>query len=265
MAETSKTNKRGKMLAVSFFMTIAMFLANILGGQYTDWQIILFSVLGFITAYIAMIWVLGWEISKRSLLLFIPQCALFIAGEILFWFLFFSIGFDRISESLLLLVALSIFFFATYASFLMANIFTISSFRQIPLEQVAKTTSYVLSVFSAYLFTFSIFALELPFYITVPLLGVIYLVVLMFHAIHLGVSDMYFKKFLVVGWWSMLIATISFSFIAPKHELLALIPALVMYISVDLLVTVEVKRLSITSVLSYILLSVFVVVINFVI
>jgi len=251
------------MLFLSFAIIIAAFLTKILGSEYSTWQIVLFSAIGFIVSYIGMIWVLGWEVSKKALLLYIPQAALFVGAEILFWFMYFSIGFDRFSEDLLLFSVLVVFFFCNYGVFLMANVFTISSFRQIPLEQVAKTTSYVLSIFLVYLTTFSVYAFEFPLYITVGLLAFFYILIISLHSIHLGLPDQFFKKFIVVGWWAMLVVTVAFSFVASKHELLALIPALVMYIAVDLVILPNTRRLPFTAIASYIFLCILAVLANF--
>jgi hypothetical protein len=83
------------------------------------------------------------------------ESSLFVASEFLFIEMFFFEDLDRIYEGVLLLGILGLIWISTYVSFLMANIFNVGLYKDIPLEQVARTASYILSIFMVYFLTFS--------------------------------------------------------------------------------------------------------------
>ncbi|MFA5622851.1 MAG: hypothetical protein WC981_01310 [Candidatus Dojkabacteria bacterium] len=165
--------KRGKLITLSLLIALSIFIQTILKINDGDIirTVITFVVYVFISV-IGLIWAFNFQVKIRSMQ-FILHSALFVASEYLFIQLFFIQKFSRIYEGLLLLFLIAIIFVGTYVSFLMTNVFNVNLYKSIPLVNVGRTTSFIISTFTIFLLLFGLLALQLPVYILLPLVGVV--------------------------------------------------------------------------------------------
>ncbi|MDX9739497.1 MAG: hypothetical protein RBT33_04060 [Candidatus Dojkabacteria bacterium] len=165
--------KRGKLITLSLLIALSIFIQTIL--KINDGDIIR-TVLTFVVylfaSIIGLIWAFNFQVKIRSMQ-FILHSALFVASEYLFIQLFFIQKFSRIYEGLLLLFLIAIIFVGTYVSFLMSNVFNVNLYKNIPLVNVGRTTSFIISTFTIFLLLFGLLALQLPVYILLPLVAVV--------------------------------------------------------------------------------------------
>lgn len=174
--------KRGKLITLSLLIALSIFIQTIL--KINDGDIIR-TVLTFVVylfaSVLGLIWAFNFQVKIRSIQ-FLLHSALFVASEYLFIQLFFIQKFSRIYESIILLFLIAIVFIGTYVSFLMSNVFNVNLYKNIPLVNVGRTTSFIISAFTIFLLLFGLLALQLPVYILLPL---VILVVSFLSYIHL--------------------------------------------------------------------------------
>ncbi len=178
--------KRGKLLSISLLIALSIFVqtilkvneGDILGTIITAAAYLFFSTIG-------LIWAFNFRVKIRSLP-FLLHSGLFVASEYLFIQLFFIQKFSRIYEGILLLLLVGILFVGTYVSFLMANVFNVNLYKSIPLVNVGRTTSYIVSTFSLFFLLFGLLALQLPVYILLPLVIIVSAFLSYIHLRNLG-------------------------------------------------------------------------------
>jgi len=178
--------KRGKLLSISLLIALSIFVQTILkvnegdiiGTIITAAAYLFFSTIG-------LIWAFNFRVKIRSLP-FLLHSGLFVASEYLFIQLFFIQKFSRIYEGILLLLLVGILFVGTYVSFLMANVFNVNLYKSIPLVNVGRTTSYIVSTFSLFFLLFGLLALQLPVYILLPLVIIVSAFLSYIHLRNLG-------------------------------------------------------------------------------
>ncbi len=165
--------KRGKLITLSLLIALSIFIQTILKINDGDIirTVITFAVYLF-ASVVGLIWAFNFQVKIRSMQ-FILHSALFVASEYLFIQLFFIQKFSRIYEGLLLLFLIAIIFLGTYVSFLMSNVFNVNLYKNIPLVNVGRTTSFIISTFTIFLLLFGLLALQLPVYILLPLVAVV--------------------------------------------------------------------------------------------
>lgn len=181
--------KRGRLILVSALVTFLAFFLKI-AQQSND--ISLFQIylnagfVGFVT-YAGLLWALKFQVTLRTMTYVLSQSALivFIFTLFLEMFVFRKVG--RVYEFLILLLVSGLMFFATYGSMLMANIFNVSSFKEIPLVQVGKTTSLILTILSIYFASYVVLESQSNGYVTIILLSVMYFFIVLTHIRHLGI------------------------------------------------------------------------------
>lgn len=147
----------------------------------------------------------------------------------------------------------------------MANVFNVNLYKNIPLAEVGKTTSYLISTLSIYFFTFALLSLQLPVYLLLPLEVCITCFFTFIHLKNIGFEGFVLKR------KALLISLIVFfMFLASflegiLHEVSALSPAVGYFVSVGV---ANMKTRSDTkfnfSFLIYILALVGVIILNFV-
>lgn len=224
-------SKRGRLLFIAFAIMASMFLMRVFDfwPAETPFALLLKGGAYFAVSYLALIWAFRFEVNKLSLMIVLPQSAFFVASNVLFIELFFFRRFERVID----FVALSIvgigMFLALYVSFLMTNVFNVSLFRELPLKQVAKTTSYILTLLMVYLFSFSFLALQWHLIYTVIMLVVLYGSVLWSHYYHLNFSRRNLFSAIVVVLTAMLASVASTMFVGSKHEIIALMPTAIAF------------------------------------
>lgn len=220
------TGKRGRLVFLAIFITLALFFMR----AFNFWvvapgvDLIVKALVFGVFTYISLIWAFKLEINARSLLIVIPQSVLFVMGYVLFIELFFFRQFERALDFFVLFIVWGAGFLLLYVSFLMTNIFNVSMFKEIPLKQVAKTTSYILSLVMVYLYSFSVLALQVNFAYSAGLLAIAYSIIVYLHFYHLNLSPKNLINALVVVLVGMLASIISFMFIGSQHEIIALMP-----------------------------------------
>ncbi|PKN03003.1 hypothetical protein CVU76_03180 [Candidatus Dojkabacteria bacterium HGW-Dojkabacteria-1] len=178
--------KRGKLLTLSLLIALSIFIQTILKVNEGDVvRTILTALVYFGVSAVGLIWAFNFQVRFKSIP-FLVQSALFVASEYLFVQLFFVQKFSRIYEGLLLLILIGIVFVGTYVSFLMSNVFNVNLYKNIPLVNVGRTTSYIISSFTLFFFLFSLLALQLPIYFLLPLVIVVSVFLSYIHLKNLG-------------------------------------------------------------------------------
>lgn len=160
--------KRGKLLSLALLIALSIFVQTILkvndGSLFSS---VLTFFIYFVFTVIGLIWAFNFRVKIRSLP-FLVHSSLFVASEYLFIQFFFIQKFSRIYEGILLLFLIGLVFLGSYISFLMANVFNVNLYKSIPLVNVGRTTSYIISTLTLFLLLFGLLALQLPVYILLP-------------------------------------------------------------------------------------------------
>jgi len=112
----------------------------------------------------------------------------FLRSIFIEFFLFFK-NFSRIYEALILLLLMFLVFIGNYISFLMANVLNVDLFKKIPLAQVGRTSSYLISLLMMYFLTFSLLVTGLEIYILVPLIFIAYALIIYLHYLNIGMEE----------------------------------------------------------------------------
>lgn len=194
------TVKRGKLLSLSLLIALSIFIQTLLQfNQGRTVQTFLIAIGYFVLSFVGLIWAFNFQVKFKSIP-FLIQSALFVLSEYLFIQLFFVDKFSRIYEGLLLLVLIGLVFVATYTSFLMANVFNVNLYKNIPLVHVGRTTSYIVSSFTLFFLLFALLASELPVYVLLPLAAVVICYLSYIHLKNLGFeSSSLFRKNILVS------------------------------------------------------------------
>jgi len=230
-AMTADSGKRGRMVFLAILISLSLFLMR----AFNVWEVSALSDLAVkvfafgLFTFIMLIWSFRFAINWRSLFVVIPQSVVVVMGFVLFIEMFFFRKFDRISDFFVLFAVWGGGFMTLYVSFLMTNIFNVSMFKELPLKQVAKTTSYILSLIMVYLFSFSFLAMQLYFVLTAVMLFIVYGVIIYTHFYHLNLSKKNLINALVVVLVGMLASIVSFMFLGSRHEIIALMPTAVAF------------------------------------
>lgn len=178
--------KRGKLLTLSLLIALSIFIQTILKVNEGDVvRTILTALVYFGLSAIGLIWAFNFQVRFKSIP-FLIQSALFVASEYLFVQLFFVQKFSRIYEGLLLLILVGIVFVGTYISFLMSNVFNVNLYKSIPLVNVGRTTSYIISSFTLFFLFFALLALQLPVYFLLPMVVLVSIFLSYIHLKNLG-------------------------------------------------------------------------------
>jgi hypothetical protein len=123
-------------------------------------------------------------------------------------------------------------FIGNYISFLMANVLNVDLFKKIPLAQVGRTSSYLVSLLMMYFLTFSLLVTGLEIYVLLPLIFIAYALIVYLHYLNIGIGEgELYKKSLL----TLLITFILFLGIfltGDSHELVSAIPVVGYYFSV---------------------------------
>ncbi len=252
------SEKRGKLLFLAGVITLAIFLAKVLQGEadLPTWRIFLDGAIYFIVAFVGLLWAFNFQIKIKSLL-YILQSSLFVFSEVIFIEIFFFQKFDRLYESLILFVLLILVFVGIYVSFLMANVFNVDLFKKLPLLQVGRTSSYLISLLMIYFLTFSFLSSGFPIYVVLPLIFVTYFLVALIHYVNMGIEEgeLWRKTFLTTAITSILFLGVFLT--GSTHELTAIAPALGYYCSVSMVTQEQIfRKNSVSFVFSMILLAV---------
>ncbi len=252
------SEKRGKFLFLAGVITLAIFLTKVLQGQddMPNWRIYLDGAIYFIVAFVGLLWAFNFQIKVKSLL-YILQSSLFVLSEVIFVEIFFFQKFGRLYESLILIMLLVLIFIGIYVSFLMANVFNVDLFKKLPLVQVGRTSSYLISLLMIYFLTFSILSSSLPLYFVLPIILIVYMLIALIHYVNMGMEEgELWRKTLLTTAISMILFLGVF-LTGSTHELTAIVPALGYYFAVSMVTQEQIfRKNSISFIFSMILLSV---------
>ncbi len=227
--------KRGKLLLLAAFIALSLFVSKIIqtDTQVLVWKVYLNAFIYFVIVFVGLLWSFNFQIKKKSFI-YILQSSLFVFSQELFVEFFFFQKFSRIYEAFILLALILVVFFINYFSFLAANVFNVNLFRKIPLVQVARTASYLISIFMMYFFTFSILLSGFNIYILLVSIFLFYLIISLIHYINMEVGEgEIFRKTIL----TTLISFILFLGVflsGDTHELISIVPIVGYYFSVSL-------------------------------
>jgi len=233
ISENVDTEKRGRIVFFSLLVTFSMFVVKMSLHWDIDkaWMSYVIAIAYLILTFIGLIWVFSFQIRLKSIPC-LAQSALFVASEFLFVEMFFFEKLDRIYEAVLLLAILGVIWIATYVSFLMANIFNVGLYKGIPLEQVARTASYVLSLFMVYFFTFTFLANGMDLYVLLPVILLSYFAITAMHIRNLEFEKKDFLRRTILTSLIMLILFLGSFLIGSKHEYVAIVPTVGFFVSI---------------------------------
>ena len=265
ISKTEDSVKRGKMIALSILIGLTMFIQTLIKSQdMTIARVLITAFVYFLVSFFGLIWAFNFQVKIKSLP-YLVYSALFVMSEYLFIQLFFVEKFSRIYQGIFLFILIVLVSSGSYISFLMANVFNVNLYKNIPLAEVGKTTSYLISTLSIYFLTFALLSLQLPVYLLLPLeLGM----TCFFTFIHL--KNIGFEGFVLKRKALLISLIVFFMFLASfldgiLHEVSALSPAVGYFVSVGVS---NMKTRSDTkfnfSFLVYILALVGVIILNFV-
>jgi len=252
------SEKRGKLLFLAGVITLAIFLTKVLQGQaeVSTWRIYLDGAIYFVVAFVGLLWAFNFQIKVKSLL-YILQSSLFVFSEVIFVEIFFFQKFGRLYESLILFALLILIFIGIYISFLMANVFNVDLFKKLPLVQVGRTSSYLISLLMMYFLAFSYLSSSMPIYIVLPITIATYIVIALIHYVNMGMEqgELWRKTFLTTVITTILFLGVFLT--GNTHELTAIAPALGYYFAVSMVTQEQIfRKNSISFIFSMILLSV---------
>lgn len=252
------SEKRGKLLFLAGAISLAVFLTKVLQGEtdFPTWRIYLDGTIYFIIAFVGLLWAFNFQIKMKSFL-HIFQSSFFVFSEVIFVEMFFFQKFNRIYEALILFALLALIFFGIYVSFLMANVFNVDLFKKLPLAQVGRTSSYLISLLMMFFLTFSILSSGFPIYILLPLILATYVLISIIHYVNMGIEQgELWRKTILTTIISMIIFLGVF-LSGSTHELTAIAPALGYYFAVSMVTQEQIfRKNSISFIFSMILLSV---------
>lgn len=226
--------KRGKLLLLAAFTALSLFISKII---QTDTLVVasrvyLNALIYFVIVFVGLLWSFNLQIKKKSLITLI-QPALFVFSQELFVEFFFFQKFSRIYEAFILLGLVVVFFFINYFSFLSANIFNVSLFKKIPLLQVARTVSNIISVFMMYFITFSFLLSDFNVYILLGSLFLFYLLISLLNYVNNGIEEegeLFRKTFITTLIPFMLFSGVFLS--GNVHEMISVIPVVGYFLTV---------------------------------
>lgn len=230
---TTDEEKRGKLLILAALIALAIFISKITQAQtqVVVWKVYMNAGIYFVVSFIGLLWAFNFKVKKKSIL-FLLQSALYVFSQAIFIEFFFFQKFSRIYEALILLLLMFLVFIGNYISFLTANVLNVDLFKKIPLAQVGRTSSYLVSLLMMYFLTFSLLVTGLEVYILIPLIFLAYTLIIYLHYLNVGIGEgELYKKTLL----TLLITFILFLGIfltGDSHEIVATIPVLGYYFSV---------------------------------
>jgi hypothetical protein len=252
------SEKRGKLLFIAGIISLAIFLTKVLQGQSEIplWRVYVDGGVYVLITFIGLLWAFNFQVKAKSFL-YILQSALFVLSVVIFVEIFFFKKFSRIYEAFILLLILVVIFVGIYVSFLMANVFNVNLFKKLPLVQVGRTSSYLLSLLMIYFFTFGFLYSEFPIYALVPLVVATYFIIIFIHYMNMGIEegDLWRKSLLTLALTFILFLGVFLS--GNTHEITAIAPALGYYFGVSMVTQEQIfRRNPVSLTFSMILLSI---------
>lgn len=261
--KTEDTVKRGKLIALSLLIGLSMFVQTLIKNQDVSVQrIVITGLIYFVFSFLGLIWAFNFQVKIKSLP-FLVHSSLFILAQYLFIQLFFVEKFSRIYEGLLLLVLVALVSIGSYISFLMSNVFNVNLYKNIPLADVGRTASFVISTLCIFFLTFSFLSLQLPVYILLPLQIIISVFFSNIHLRNLGYEGFVLVRKTVLVSTIVLIMYLASFLGGVLHEVSALSPTVGYFVGIGV---ANIKRSNsnyIFEMIMYVLALIAAIVLNF--
>lgn len=234
MAEGSlytDSGKRGRLFILASFLGLSLFFVrNLFDVDLRSTSHLAgLTASYFIVVYLSLLWAFRFQFTKRSLIVVIPQSALFVSLQMVFLLLFFFSDLQRVYQFIIIFLLSSFVFVTTYISFLMSNIFNVATFRPLPLIEVARTTSYILTLLTTYFVTFSVVYSVGNFFSVCTVLFILYFLIVLLHLTHLGESAAKTTQYASIIGFIMTFSTITLFLSGVRLELLGIVPTAVAF------------------------------------
>ncbi|MGI6423477.1 MAG: hypothetical protein ACOX0X_02605 [Candidatus Dojkabacteria bacterium] len=224
--------KRGKLLSLSLLIALSIFVQTVLKVNQGDpIRTVLTFFVYLVVSMVGLVWAFNFRV-RISSIPFLFHSALFVASEYLFIQLFFIQKFSRIYEGIILLLLVFLLFVGTYVSFLMTNVFNVNLYKKIPLVNVGRTTSYIVSTLTVFFLFFGILALQLPLYVLLPLLAGISFFLSFIHLKNLGYEGMLLRRKSLLVSVIVMFMLISTLFSGILHEVSVLAPVVGYFVGI---------------------------------
>jgi len=177
--------RREKFVLTSIVLALALFGVLITPAIFRVWTIF---ALGMLT-FLLVSWALSEDLQKIEMLTVVPLPVLYAVSISGFYFVLPS-------STLKQIVFLILFALGMYALLLTCNIFSVAKGRTIQLVYAAQTVGLFFTLLTSFLFTNTLFTLNLPFIVPALLLSLLHipLIINAIWSINLG------KKLEVVEW-----------------------------------------------------------------
>lgn len=264
VSKTEDSVKRGKLIMLSLLIGLSIFVQTLIKQQDLEVTRILIIALIYLGgSFLGLIWAFDFQVKIKSLS-FLLQSSLFVMSEYLFVQLFFVGKFSRIYEGILLLILVALVSIGTYISFLMANVFNVNLYKSIPLANVGRTTSYIISTLSLFFLTFSLLSLQPAIYILLPLQLLISIFFTYIHLRVLGYEGYVLNRKVVLVSLIVFIMFISSFLTGIIHEVSALSPTVGYFVGIGMANIKSAKKENPWEILLYILALIGVLTLNFV-
>lgn len=223
--------KKGRMLGLAALISLSMIGLQITSITRTpsSTEILIRAGLYFVVTFLGLIWALRFQVTLRSLMYIIPQSAFFVFSEYIFLEFFFFNRVGRVYEFFIMFLALIGLFVATYSSFLMANVFNVAVIKDIPLVNVGKTVSYVLSLLSVYFLTYGLLYSNTNILVLIALLVIGYILTITFHFRNVEMAKERVGRVVFLSTITMLITVLGASAISYRYELISLLSTVVLF------------------------------------
>ncbi len=227
--------KRGKLLLLAAFIALSLFVSKVIqkDTQIVISRVYLNALIYFVIVFVGLLWAFNFQVKRKSLI-YLLQPALFVFSQELFVEFFFFQKFSRIYEAFILLLLVIVVFFVNYFSFLSANVFNVNLYKKIPLAQVARTSSYIISVLTMYFLTFSFLLSEFNVYFLLGSILPFYMIITLIHYINIEVEEgeLIRKSFLTAFISFILLIGVFLS--GNIHEIISIAPVVGYYFSVSM-------------------------------
>jgi len=264
VSKTEDSVKRGKLIMLSLLIGLSIFVQTLIKQQDLEVTRILIIALIYLGgSFLGLIWAFDFQVKIKSLS-FLLQSSLFVMSEYLFVQLFFVGKFSRIYEGILLLILVALVSIGTYISFLMANVFNVNLYKSIPLANVGRTTSYIISTLSLFFLTFSLLSLQPAIYILLPLQLLISIFFTYIHLRVLGYEGYVLNRKVMLVSLIVFIMFISSFLTGIIHEVSALSPTVGYFVGIGMANIKSDKKENHWETLSYILALIGAIILNFV-
>jgi hypothetical protein len=247
--------KKGRILALAIVISVSTLLFKV--TQTSDivnpLTVLLRGLSYFAFTYIGLIWAFRLQVSLHSLMYILPQSSLFIFAQVIFLELFFFRRVGRVYEVLILVGIFILLFIGSYIVFLMSNVFNVSTIKEIPLIQAARTVSILSTLIATFLITLGLLDSNFNIIIVMALLTVIYFGSVFFHLKHMEINMGRIGEYSVLTVLFMIISVLSLAFVSHRHEIIALAPTVGAYIALEVVTKKQRNMLKPTDWIQYIL------------